>query len=97
MLEEHDYYIILYDYYGTLLTDKQQKYFEDYYFYNLSLSEISDNYNISRNAIHKSIKETKELLDYYEEKLKLLEKSKNITELIKDLDVELQLKIKEWI
>ena len=48
---------ILYDYYGELLTDKQQNYFKDYYFDNLTLSEISENYNISRNAIHKSLKE----------------------------------------
>ena len=97
MLEEYDYYIRLYDYYGSLLTEKQQKYFEDYYFSNLSLSEISENYNISRNAIHKMLKETRELLKYYEEKLKLIEKSKNITKLIKDLDLDLQDKIKEWI
>jgi len=97
MLEEHDYYIKLYDYYGTLLTLKQQKYFEDYYFYNLSLSEISENYNLSRNAIHKSIKETKELLEYYEDKLKLIDKSKKIQELIKNLDLDIQEKIKEWI
>ena len=31
---------ILYDYYGELLTSKQQLYFEDYYFNNLSLKEI---------------------------------------------------------
>lgn len=66
---------ILYDYYGELLTDKQQNYFKDYYFDNLTLSEISENYNISRNAIHKSLKEIEEKLLYYEEKLKLYEKN----------------------
>ena len=30
---------IVYDYYGELLTEKQQLYFEDYYFNNLSLQE----------------------------------------------------------
>ena len=57
---------ILYDYYGELLTDKQKNYFKDYYFDNLTLSEISENYNISRNAIHKSLKEIEEKLFYYE-------------------------------
>ena len=33
---------ILYDYYGELLTDKQKQYFKDYYFENLSLSEMSE-------------------------------------------------------
>ena len=31
-MEERVYYISLYDYYGKLLTDKQRKYFEDYFF-----------------------------------------------------------------
>ena len=39
--------IILYDIYGALLTDKQRSYFEDYYFKNLTLSEISEKYNIN--------------------------------------------------
>ena len=67
---------ILYDYYGELLTDKQKQYFKDYYFENLSLSEMSENYNISRNAIHKNLKETEEKLLYYEKILKLYEKNK---------------------
>ena len=48
---------ILYDYYKELLTNKQREYFEDYYFDNLTLSEIADNNDVSRNAIHKQIKD----------------------------------------
>lgn len=33
----------LFDYYGKLLSEKKQNYFKDYYFKNLSLSEISEN------------------------------------------------------
>ena len=88
---------ILYDYYGELLTDKQKKYFKDYYFDNLTLSEISENYNISRNAIHKSLKEIEEKLLYYEEKLKLYEKNNKIKKLITNLDDELKNKIIELI
>lgn len=58
-----DFYIIdLYDIYGELLTSKQQDYFEDYYFNNLTLAEMSENYNVSRNAVHKQIKEAEEKL-----------------------------------
>ena len=46
------YYNYLYDYYGSLLTDRQRSYYEDYYFSNLSLSEIAENNNVSRNAVH---------------------------------------------
>jgi len=87
----------LYDYYGTLLTDKQRMYFEDYYFDNLTLSEMSENYDISRNAIHKSLKEVEEKLMYYENKLKLLHKSNEIKKIIENLDDEIKNKIKELI
>lgn len=66
----------LYDYYGELLTDKQREYFEDYYLNNLTLSEIAFNNNISRNAIHKQLKDAKGKLEMYEEKLELLNKRK---------------------
>ena len=88
---------ILYDYYGELLTDKQKNYFKDYYFENLSLSEMSENYNISRNAIHKNLKETEEKLFYYEEKLKLYEKNKKIKKIINNLDDDLKNKLLELI
>lgn len=88
---------ILYDYYGELLTDKQKNYFKDYYFENLSLSEMSENYDISRNAIHKNLKETEEKLFYYEEKLKLYEKNKKIKKIINNLDDDLKNKLLELI
>ena len=47
---------ILFDYYGELLNDKQKEYFKSYYFDNLSLQEISDNMNVSRNAVSKELK-----------------------------------------
>ena len=47
----------LYDLYQGLLTEKQKKYFEDYYFDNLSLGEMSDAYDVSRNAIFKQIQD----------------------------------------
>ena len=41
-MEEREYIISLYDYYKNLLTDKQREYFEDYYFDNLTMEEISE-------------------------------------------------------
>ena len=61
------YLTYLYDYYGELLTEKQRNYFEEYYFNNLSLLEISENYQVSRNAIHKQLKEVEEKLNKYEQ------------------------------
>ena len=50
--DSREYLIELYDLYQRLLTEKQQMYFESYYFLDLSLSEIAENYNISRNGVY---------------------------------------------
>ncbi len=77
---------ILFDYYGDLLTEKQQMFFKDYYFDNLTLQEIADNNKISRNAVHKTLNTINAKLQYYEEKLNLYEKANHMKEIIKDLD-----------
>ncbi len=87
-MEQRDLLIILYDYYGELLSNDNRKYFEDYYFDNLSLSEIAENNDISRNAVHKHIKSTEEKLMFYEEKLKLYEKDKKVRQKISKIDDE---------
>ena len=81
-MEKQDLLIILFDYYEELLTDSQKKYFIDYYFNNLSLAEISENENVSRNAVSKDLKLTKEKLVNYEEKLKLYDKDKKMRKVI---------------
>lgn len=88
---------ILFDYYGDLLTDKQQEFFEDYYFSNLTLQEIADNNDISRNAVHKTLNVINEKLEYYESVLKLYEKADKIKEIIKDLDDDTKNSIIELI
>lgn len=91
------YYVELFDYYGELFTDKQKEYFIDYCFNNLTLQEIADNNNVSRNAVHKNIKEVEEKLDYYESKLHLHSNRKKIEDIISDLDSDIKKKIEEWI
>lgn len=85
------YYNELYDLYGKLLTDKQREYFEDYYFNNLSFSELAENYNVSRNAVFKQLKITKEKLLEFDNALKLYEKKKkmiDIIDCIQDKDIK---------
>lgn len=91
------YYVELFDYYGELFTDKQKEYFIDYCFNNLTLQEIADNNNVSRNAVHKNIKEVEEKLDYYESKLHLHSNRKKIEKIICNLDSDIKKKIEEWI
>lgn len=90
-------YTYLFDYYGELFTDKQKEYFIDYYFNNLTLQEIAENNNISRNAVHKILKDMIKKLDYYEEKLNLYSNKKKIEIVIKELDNNIKKKIEELI
>ena len=78
------YYSTLYDYYGGLLTDNQREIFEDYYFENLTLQEIADNNEVSKNAIHKTINTITKKLETYEEILKYDWKVTKIKELVTD-------------
>ena len=97
-MEENIYIITLYDYYGDLLTDKQQEYFEDYYFSNLSLQEIADEGNISRNAVHKSLTSIVDKLKFYEDKLRLYENREKINKLLKNkISDELLEKVNEIV
>ena len=96
-MDKEIYLSALYDYYGVLLTEKQKNYFVDYYFNNYSLSEIAENNNTSRNAIHKQVKETENKLIDYEDKLRLYQKASEIEEIIKDLDENIKEQIEELI
>ena len=42
---------MLFDFYGELLTERQKEFYELYYDEDLSLSEIAENYGISRQVV----------------------------------------------
>ena len=81
-MEDVFYYNELYDLYGELLTDKQRSYFEGYYFNNLSLSEMAEEYNVSRNAISKQLHIVIDKLKEYESILHLYDKKNKLLKLI---------------
>jgi len=81
-VENRDYMIMLYDFYGDLFNAKQKLYFEEYYFNNLSLGEISENIGVSRNAISKVLHGICDKLIFYEEKLGMYSKNKIICDII---------------
>lgn len=60
---------LLYDTYGTLLTDKQQTCFELYYHQDLSLAEIAEEEGISRQGVHDSLAHAKASLLRFEDAL----------------------------
>ena len=66
---------ILCDLYGKLLTDKQFEFVDDYYNNDLSLSEIAENNNITRQAVRDIIKKGENKLFEYEEKLGFMKRT----------------------
>ena len=87
-MEEREYIISLYDYYGKLLTNKQQEYFEEYYFENLTMDEISENDSVSKNAVSKQLIIIKEKLNYYENILHLNENKIKIQKILTEEEYE---------
>ena len=68
---------MLWEIYGKLLTDKQNEYIDYYYNQDLSLSEIAENDNITRQAVRDIIKKGERKLFEYEEKLLFMKKTIN--------------------
>nr|WP_218925252.1 MULTISPECIES: sigma factor-like helix-turn-helix DNA-binding protein [unclassified Gemella] len=84
----------LYDYYADLLSDKQREYLKNYYFEDLSLTEMAEIYGVSKQAISTNIKRSLADLEDYEKKLSLIESSNQrkfilneITKINKDDDI----------
>ncbi|MFV0558969.1 MAG: putative DNA-binding protein [Enterococcus sp.] len=61
----------LFEFYSTLLTQKQMNYMELYYADDFSLGEIAEEYQVSRQAVYDNIKRTEKILEDYERKLHL--------------------------
>lgn len=85
-MEEKVKISILLQLYGNLLTDKQKQYMDYYYNQDLSLSEIADNEEITRQAVRTILVKCKKKLEEYENKLKFLQKEKNIKEIIEKIE-----------
>ncbi|MBM7540548.1 putative DNA-binding protein [Amphibacillus cookii] len=74
MLEKTTRVNFLLDFYQALLTPKQRNYMELYYLEDYSLGEISEAFNVSRQAVYDNIRRTESMLESYEDKLKLYKK-----------------------
>ena len=77
MLQETLEISVLFDFYGPLLTERQQTFVDLYFNENLSLSEIADQFGVTKQAVSDGIKKSERSLRRYEEKLGLVERWKN--------------------
>lgn len=78
LLEKRLYYIDLLHLYGELLSVTQKDILTDNLEFDLSLSEIASNREISRAAVEDAIKKGIKKLDEYENKLNLFRKNSTI-------------------
>jgi len=85
LLEKTTRMNFLFDFYQALLTDKQRSYMELYYLDDHSLGEIAESYGVSRQAVYDNIRRTEAMLEEYEEKLRLLEKFQQRTQMLSQL------------
>ena len=88
-MEEKVKISMLCEFYGKLLTDKQYEFINDYYNNDLSLSEIAENNEITRQAVRDIIKKGEKKLFEYEEKLlfmkRMLNQEKKIQHILSEL------------
>ncbi len=77
---------LLYDFYGQLLSKRQNEVMKLYHEENLSLSEIASEFGISRQGVHDALKNAEKALDGYEKKLGLVAKFERSGEAVRQID-----------
>jgi len=65
---------MLYDFYGDLLTQRQKEFYDLYYNEDLSLAEIAENYEITRQGVRDTIVRAEKTLEDIEEKTGLIQR-----------------------
>ena len=75
MDNQFDYINELMPFYLSLLTERQQEILKLYFYEDLSLTEIAENLNISRNGVYDTLIKAEKSLKEYEDKLQLSQES----------------------
>jgi len=70
---------MLFDFYGELLTDRQKEFYDLYYNEDLSLSEIAENYGISRQGVRDVIVRAEAYMTEIEDKTGLIKRFMQLT------------------
>lgn len=72
----------LYEMYGSLLTKKQQRCLELYFYEDYSLAEIADEMQVSRQAVHDLLKRVEQAMEQYEKMLGFLKRTETSRRLL---------------
>lgn len=79
-MDELEYRVLLFDFYGEMLTTGQRETYEEHVMEDLTVSEIAQNRGVSRQAVSDLIKRTEKILEGYENKLGLVARFQRIRE-----------------
>lgn len=96
-MDEKVLFTELFEVYKNLLTDRKREIFELYYLCDLSLGEIAEIKNISRQSVLDAIKSAKTELKSYEEKLSFLKIKQELLDLADTLDDKSKARLSEII
>lgn len=76
---------LLFDFYGPLLTEHQQKIYKEVILDDYTLSEVAEDEGISRQSVHDLIKRCDRQLEDYEKKLGLVSRFQQIQQKIREI------------
>ncbi|MCC8122074.1 MAG: YlxM family DNA-binding protein [Oscillospiraceae bacterium] len=69
---------MLFDFFGEVLTERQKEFFDLYYNEDLSLAEIAENYNITRQGVRDVIVRAEAILTELEDKTGIVKRFHNM-------------------
>lgn len=81
---------LLYDFYGEILTDRQREFYDLYYNEDLSLSEIAENYGISRQGVRDVIVRAEAALIELEDKTGIIRRFHVMRDQLSALQADVQ-------
>ncbi len=79
---------LLYDFYGDVLTDRQKEFYDLYYNEDLSLSEIAENYGISRQGVRDVIVRAEAALTELEDKTGIIRRFHVMQDQLKEVQAD---------
>ena len=85
----------LYEFYGALLSKRQQEATALYYEENCSLAEIAEEFGISRQGVYDALHSAEKALESYEEKLGLVERFEKQDQQLATIETSLQQMIRQ--
>ena len=77
---------LLFDFYGELLTKRQQEIYEDVVMNDMSLSEAAEAYGISRQGIHDTLRRCERAMQEMEEKLHAVEQFEKVRKTVETME-----------